>query len=52
MLTQARSYRRDIVEGRWVIVTRHAKRPWEVIVEPDYALKLLVVIAAYPIWEA
>jgi hypothetical protein len=49
MLHKAKGYRRDIVQGRWVIQTRHRKRPWEVIVEPDLAENLLVVITAYPL---
>jgi len=51
MLQHARSYRRDIVEGRWAIGTRHEEHPWEVIVEPDDAGKLLVVVTAYPVWD-
>jgi hypothetical protein len=51
MLEHARTYRRDIVEGRWVILTRHRRQPWEVIVEPDLDAELLVVITAYPIGE-
>jgi hypothetical protein len=51
MLETAKSFRQDIVEGRWVIETRSRKHPWEVIVEPDHAHKLLVVITAYPVWE-
>ena len=35
MLEHARSYRRDIEEGRWVIETRHKGHLWEVIVEPE-----------------
>lgn len=50
MLQHARSYRRDIVPGRWIISTRHAKRLWEVIVEPDVKAHLLVVVTAYPVW--
>ena len=38
---------RDIVEGRWRVHTRHRGQWWEVIVEPDYQVKLLVVITAY-----
>lgn len=49
MLDRATSFRRDIIEGRWVIRTRHRRRPWEVIVEPDLAESLLVVITAYPL---
>jgi hypothetical protein len=48
MLHRARTYRRDVVPGRWVIVTSHRRKPWEVIVEPDAAAALLVVITAYP----
>jgi hypothetical protein len=48
MLHRARTYRRDVVPGRWVIVTSHRRKPWEVIVEPDTAAALLVVITAYP----
>jgi hypothetical protein len=48
MLDRAISYRRDVVEGRWIIVSRHGRRTWEVIVEPDVGAKLLVVVTAYP----
>jgi len=51
MLEHARSHRRDIVEGRWVIETLHEEHPWEVIVEPDVMGKQLVLITAYPVWE-
>lgn len=47
MLENARSFRADVVEGRWVVETRTRRRPWEVIVEPDMEQKLLVVITAY-----
>jgi hypothetical protein len=50
MLERATGYRPD-VEGRWVIETRHRRRPWEVIVEPDQERQLLVVVTAYPVWE-
>jgi hypothetical protein len=49
MLERASKYRRDTVVGRWVIDTRHAGRVWEVIVEPDDASTLLVVVAAFPV---
>ena len=39
----------DAVEGRWVVETWHAKRPWEVIVEPDEEIGLLIVVTAYPV---
>ncbi len=50
MLERASGYREDVVEGRWVIETRHRSRPWEVIVEPDGERQLLVVVTAYPVW--
>jgi hypothetical protein len=49
MLQRATDYRRDVVNGRWTIETRHRRRPWEVIVEPDGARELLVVVTAYPV---
>jgi hypothetical protein len=52
MLERASNYRRDVAGGRWVIETRHRRRRWEVIVEPDGVLDLLVVVTAYPVWES
>ena len=49
MLSVATDLSRDIVSGRWVIQTRHDRTPWEVIVEPDVAAHLLIVITAYPV---
>ena len=49
MLELAAGHRADILEGRFVIDTRHAGRSWEVIVEPDEMRQLLVVITAYPV---
>lgn len=49
MLEHALAFRADVVEGRFVIVTRHARRAWEVIVEPDAVDQLLVVVTAYPL---
>ena len=49
MLEQAYSYRPDVLIGRWVILTRHRRETWEVIVEPDATAELLVVIMAYPV---
>ena len=51
MLERASDYRKDVVDGRWVIETRHRRRRWEVIVEPDGERGLLVVVTAYPVWE-
>jgi hypothetical protein len=49
MLAAATGRRRDVVPGRWIIETRHRRKPWEVIVEPDADAQLLVVITAYPL---
>jgi hypothetical protein len=48
MLFVASKFRKDVVPGRWVIETRHARKAWEVIVEPDSSAQLLVVVTAYP----
>jgi hypothetical protein len=47
MLERASAYRADVVDGRWVIQTRHREQAWEVIVEPDVAERTLVVVTAY-----
>ena len=49
MLERATRLRLDVVDGRWVVETRHARHPWEVIVEPDEEIRLLLVITAYPV---
>jgi len=49
MLSIASDLRQDIVPERWVIETRHGRKPWEVIVEPDADAQLLIVITAYPV---
>ena len=49
MLDRAKGYRDDHVKGRFAVDTRHKRRPWVVIVEPDPDLRLLVVITAYPV---
>ena len=51
MLETAVVYHADIVEGRYVIGSKHRKKRWEVIVEPDVGVKRLVVITAYPVGE-
>jgi hypothetical protein len=51
MLEQAQRYGPDVVAGRWIIATRHRRRRWEVIVEPDADEQLLVVVTAYPVEE-
>lgn len=49
MLSDATGYRPSIVPGRYVIETRHAGRAWEVVVEPDDADQILVVVTAYEV---
>jgi hypothetical protein len=51
MLRHSKSYKKDIVEGRWVIETWHKRHSWEIIVEPDDVEKLLVIVTAYPVWS-
>ena len=51
LLERARGYRRDVVEGRWVIMASHRRQRWHVIVEPDVEAEALVVITAYPVYE-
>ena len=47
MLSVASSFRADVVPGRWIIETRHRRKAWEVIVEPDSDAQVLVVVTAY-----
>ena len=49
MLEDARGYRDDVVDGRYVIETEHKRTTWEVIVEPDEIDHLLVVVTAYQV---
>jgi hypothetical protein len=49
MLEHAGGFRADVVDGRWVVETRHNKKDWEVIVEPDNEQNVLVVVTAYPV---
>ena len=51
MLEHRTAYRADVAEDRWVIETRHNRKDWEVVVEPDNEQKLLVVVTAYPVEE-
>ena len=46
MLEDATGFRPDDDPTRWVIQTRHAGDPWEVIVEPQYHTRILDVITA------
>jgi hypothetical protein len=48
MLEAATGYRRDVAPGRWVIEAKRGRTPWEIVVEPDRSLEILVIITAYP----
>lgn len=48
MLEHAPLLREDVEEGRWLVEAWHDKEPWEVIVEPDFDAKVIVVVTAYP----
>ena len=47
MLERARGYSPSVVPGRYMIETIHHGRPWIVIVEPDAAERLLVIVTAF-----
>ena len=47
MMEQATAIREDREPGRWVVDTSHHSQPWKVIVEPDLADEVLVVVTAY-----
>lgn len=49
MLAAARAVRKGPVPDRWVVETRHKRRSWEVVVEPDEGVELVVVVTAYPV---
>jgi hypothetical protein len=49
MLERAIDYHENHEPGRFAIETTHAGREWEVIVEPDPAEELLIVVTAYPV---
>lgn len=49
MFDDATGYRPDVEQGRWIVETRHGRRSWKVIVEPDANEQLLVVVTAYPV---
>jgi hypothetical protein len=47
MLADATDYE-PAPNGRFVLQTRHGGRDWEVVVEPDFTDRVLLVITAYP----
>lgn len=51
MLERATGLEPSVVEGRFMIHSRHVERPWIVIVEPDADVNLLVVVTVYEVSE-
>lgn len=49
MLEEAKEFREDHEEGRWLIETTFDERTWAVILEPLLDEQLLLVITAYPV---
>jgi hypothetical protein len=49
MMDAADGLRRDVEPGRWVVATRRRGRPWEIVVEPDSASHVVVVVTAYEV---
>lgn len=50
MLERALRFRRAETNDRWVIETKYRRHPWEVVVEPDFDGRTLVIVTAYPVW--
>jgi hypothetical protein len=49
MLHSATNFEKDIEEGRFKIMSSLRNSAWEIIVEPDYQEKVLVLVTAYSI---
>lgn len=49
MLDRATGYHPDIIEGRWIVESHHQYHAWEVVLEPDFQDRLVVVVTAYPL---
>lgn len=49
MLTNASALVPDKEPGRWVVHTVHDSSPWELVVQPDLADQLLVIITGYAV---
>jgi hypothetical protein len=47
MLDSSSGYEKDSEEGRFLIRSVYKHKYWEIIVEPDYEEKILVIITAY-----
>lgn len=51
MLERAAHLEPSVVEGRFMVYTRHTRHPWIVIVEPDHDSTLLIVVTMYEVSE-
>jgi hypothetical protein len=49
MLANASGLQEDASPGRWIVTTRHDRRDWEIVLEPESRVKKLVVVTAYPL---
>lgn len=49
MMADATALKPNHEPSRWVVETTLAGKLWEVIVEPDHADRVLVVVTAYPV---
>ena len=49
MLEKAVRLRPDVLEGRWIVETKHGRARWEVVVEPELEREHLVVVTAYEV---
>lgn len=47
ILEDARALRRSAEVGRWIASARQGRTRWEVVVELDDSLRLLIVVTAY-----
>jgi hypothetical protein len=51
MMEHATNFRKDYMEGRWIIDTRFRQKTWHVIVEPLADETKLEVITAYEVTD-
>ena len=47
MFETASLMRAGRLDGRWIVETTHQRESWEIVVEPDYADRVIVVVTAY-----
>lgn len=47
MLERASAIERSDLEGRFIVHTKHRRRRWRVVVEPDEGVECVVVVTVY-----